>query len=328
MVQSEQQIHFDLIKLLMLKSRMRIRRTDKEKLIWVLDIILIYIKQLVPLLEQNLFTIQKRRAIAATLVMVFTVARLAELHRAVLRSTSEDEYINQTIIQKSPKQLQEPNIPNKSQEHWRISYVEKYIQADDLSNAIRSVMQAETFSKTYSVTTFRAIATTKLLKYNVSSVQVDRIIHHSDTVSTVRQYYDKNSNVQAREVLGQTNEEQESEEDQVDENTTPTEVLDDQKAQQDAANAEDIARYLDIFNNERVSKQSKCSLSLQEVVYNLEEYKQSSGRDMNFSFVPQHQDDPTLGNFGHTVSNEVQTTIRADEEHESPTQKEKDADDS
>ncbi|KAA6390766.1 MAG: hypothetical protein EZS28_013703, partial [Streblomastix strix] len=53
---------------------MRLRQTDKEKRIWDLDILLNYIKQQVSLLEQGLFTVQQRRAIAATLVMVFTVA--------------------------------------------------------------------------------------------------------------------------------------------------------------------------------------------------------------------------------------------------------------
>ncbi|KAA6361177.1 MAG: hypothetical protein EZS28_043295, partial [Streblomastix strix] len=51
-------------------------------------------------------------------------------------------------------------------------------------------------------------------------------------------------------------------------------------AQEDAANAEEVARLLDLFNIGRVNKQLKSSLSLQEVVYNPEEYKQSSGRDM------------------------------------------------
>ncbi|KAA6356139.1 MAG: hypothetical protein EZS28_048334, partial [Streblomastix strix] len=64
----------------------------------------------VPLLEQNLLTIEQRRAVAATLVMVFTVARLAELHRAVLPSTLEDEYIIQTMILKSPQRIAEFKI--------------------------------------------------------------------------------------------------------------------------------------------------------------------------------------------------------------------------
>ncbi|KAA6362114.1 MAG: hypothetical protein EZS28_042359, partial [Streblomastix strix] len=88
---SEQQIHSDLVKQLMRKSRMRLRQTDKEKQIWDLDILLNYIKQQVPLLEQGLLSVQQRRAIAATLVMVFTVARLAELYRATLLSTSDDD---------------------------------------------------------------------------------------------------------------------------------------------------------------------------------------------------------------------------------------------
>ncbi|KAA6362717.1 MAG: hypothetical protein EZS28_041754, partial [Streblomastix strix] len=118
--------------------------------------------------------------------MVFTVARLAELHRAVLLSTSEDEYIIQTMILKSPQRIAEfkickipdekicplrwfeswladrqPNIPNKAQELQRISHAERYIQADDLSKAIRAVMQSAGISKTYSVTSIRAGVITK-----------------------------------------------------------------------------------------------------------------------------------------------------------------------
>ncbi|KAA6393100.1 MAG: hypothetical protein EZS28_011377 [Streblomastix strix] len=76
----EQQIQSDLVKQLMRKIRMRLRQTDREKQIQDLDILLNNIKQQVPSLEHNLLSIQQRRAIAATLAMVFTVARLAELH--------------------------------------------------------------------------------------------------------------------------------------------------------------------------------------------------------------------------------------------------------
>ncbi|KAA6389906.1 MAG: hypothetical protein EZS28_014568 [Streblomastix strix] len=412
---SEQQIHSDLVKQLMRKIRMRLRQTDKEKQIWDLDILLNYIKQQVPLLEQNFLTIEQRRAIAATLVMVFTVARLAEPHRAVLLSTSEDEYIIQTTILKSLKKIvefmickipdericpprwfrswfsdREPNILNKALELWRISHVDRSIQAADLSKAIRAVMQSAGINKTYSVTSIRAAAITKLLKHNFSSVKVDRFTHHSDTASTVRQYYDKNNNDEAREVLGQTEEELDNEEDEEQERTlleeiehersnveqripspvevlspglshlefsqplrgihitqtqssietedtfqrflqysrTPTQVVEDQNAQEDAANAEDVTRFLDPFDIGRVNKQSKSSLSLQEVVHNPEEYIHSSGRDMSSSFVSTHQEVPTLGNLGQTESSEVQTLISADEEHEAPTIKEKETDDS
>ncbi|KAA6382209.1 MAG: hypothetical protein EZS28_022265 [Streblomastix strix] len=204
----------------------------------------------------------------------------------------------------------EPNIPNKAQELWRISHAERYIQADDLSKAIRAVMQSAGICKTYSVTSIRAAAITKLQKHNVSSVKVDRFTHHSETASTVRQYYDKNNNVEAREVLGKTEEELDNEEDEEQEKTlleeikhersnveqripsyvgvfspglshmefsqplsgthitqtqssietedtfqpffyyfrTPTEVVEEQKAQEDAANAEDVTRLLDPFN--------------------------------------------------------------------------------
>ncbi|KAA6379695.1 MAG: hypothetical protein EZS28_024776, partial [Streblomastix strix] len=246
---SEQLIHSDLVKQLMRKIRMRLRQTDKEKQIWDLDILLNYFKQLVPILEQNLLSIEQRRAIAATLVMVFTVAGLAELHRAVLLSTSEDEYIIQTTILKCPQRIaefktckipdericplrwfkswfsdREPNIPNKAQELWRISHAERYIQADDLNKAIKAVQQSISISKTYSVTSIRAAAITKLLKHNVSSMKVDRFTHHSDTASTVRQYYDKNNNVEAREVLGQTEKELDNEEDEEQERTLLEEI--------------------------------------------------------------------------------------------------------
>ncbi|KAA6380314.1 MAG: hypothetical protein EZS28_024160 [Streblomastix strix] len=99
---------------------------------------------------------------------------------------------------------------------------------------------------------------------------------------------------------------------------TPTEVMEVQKAQLDATNAEEVAPLLDPFNIGRVNKQPKSSLSLQEVVYNPEEYKQSSGRDMSSSFVPPYQDVPTTGNLGQTESSKFQTQSSADEEHETP----------
>jgi Ran GTPase-activating protein (RanGAP) involved in mRNA processing and transport len=55
-------------------------------------------------------------------------------------------------------------------------------------------------------------------------VKVDRFTHHSDTASTVRQYYDKNNNVEAREVLGQTEEELDNEEDEEQERTLLEEI--------------------------------------------------------------------------------------------------------
>ncbi|KAA6394389.1 MAG: hypothetical protein EZS28_010086 [Streblomastix strix] len=380
----EQQIHYDLFKQLMRKIRMRLRQTDKEKQIWNQDILLNYIKQQVPLLEQNLLIKEQRRAIAATQVMVFTVAGLVELHRAILLSTQEDEYIIQTTILKSPQRItefkickipdkrisqlhwfkswfgdREPIIPNKAQKLWRISNAEKYIQADDHSKVIIAVMQSVSISKTYSVTSIRAAAIIRLLKHNVSSVQVDRFTHHYDTASTIRQYYDKNNNVEASEVLGQTEEELENKEDEEQQRTlleeiehersnveqripspvgvlypglshleTSTEVVDNQKDQSDAANAEDVTRLLDLFSIGRFSKQSKSSLSLQRVVYTPKEYKQSSGRDMSSSFVPPHQEVPTLVNLGQTESSEVQSQCSADEEHEAPKQNEKETDDS
>ncbi|KAA6370796.1 MAG: hypothetical protein EZS28_033676 [Streblomastix strix] len=251
-------------------------------------------------------------------------------------------------------------------------------------------MQSAGISNTYSVTSIRAASITKLLKHNVSSVKVDRFTHHSDTASSVRQYYDKNNSVEASEVLGQTEDELDNEEDEEQERTlleeiehetsnveqripspvgvlsldlshlefsqplsgihitqtqssietedtfqpflqyfrTPTELVYDQRAQEDAANVEDVAYLLDPINIGRVNKQPKSSQSLQEVVYNPEEYKQFSGRDLSFSFVPPNQDVPTLGNLGQTESSEVQTYSSANEEHETPMQEEKETDDS
>ncbi|KAA6390380.1 MAG: hypothetical protein EZS28_014088, partial [Streblomastix strix] len=125
---------------------------------------------------------------------------------------------------------------------------------------------------------------------------------------------DKNNNVEAREILGQTEEELDNEEDEEQERTLLEEIehersnveqrisspvgvlspVEDQKAHDDAANAEDVARLLDPFNIGRVNIQSKSSLSLQE----------------------------------HTESSEVQTLSSADEEHEAPMIKENETDDS
>ncbi|KAA6396728.1 MAG: hypothetical protein EZS28_007741 [Streblomastix strix] len=282
--------------------------------------------------------------------MVFTVARLAELHRAVLLSTSEDEYIIQTTILKSPQRIaefkickipdericplrwfkswfsdSEPNIPNKAQELWRISHAERYIQADDLRKALKAAMQSADISQTCSVNYIRVATIIKLLKHNVCSVKVDRVTHHSDIACTVRQYQDKNNNIEAREVLGQTEEELDNEEDEEQERTlqeekkyekyivvqiipspvgvlspdlshleTPTEPVGDQNAKQDAAKVEELTQILYPFNTGRIIKQSKRSLSLQKEVYNPDEYKQFSGRDIGSTFVPPRENVHTL----------------------------------
>ncbi|KAA6388061.1 MAG: hypothetical protein EZS28_016415 [Streblomastix strix] len=211
------------------------------------------------------------------------------------------------------------------------THLEKYIQADDLSQAVRAVMRSAGISKTHSFTSIRAAAITKLIKFNVNSLQVDRFTHHSNIASTIIQYQDKNNNVKAREVLCQIEQEIDNEEDEEQERTlldqiehersiveqriqspvgvlspglnhlefsqpfsgihitqsqssietedifqpslqysrTPTEVVDDLKAQEDAANAEDVARLLDpfklytlgIWRNKSNQLSSRCSIT-------------------------------------------------------------------
>ncbi|KAA6397840.1 MAG: hypothetical protein EZS28_006637 [Streblomastix strix] len=202
----------------------------KEEQIWDLDVLLDYIKSQVPYQNKNLPTIQYRRAIAATLVMLLTVARLAELHRAILLSTSDDEYIIQTTILKSLHRIVEL----------------KFCKIPD--------------ERICPLIWFK------------SCVQVDGFTHHSDIASIVKQYYDKNNNVEAREVIGQMEEEFDNKEDVEQERTlleeieherstveyripclvvvlslglshleTPTELEDVQKAQQKVTNVEEIA---------------------------------------------------------------------------------------
>ncbi|KAA6360034.1 MAG: hypothetical protein EZS28_044439, partial [Streblomastix strix] len=357
------------------------------------DILLNYIKQQVPLLEQNLLSIEQRRAIAATLVMVFTVARLAELHRAVLLSTSEDEFRMRDsahYVDSNPGSVIENQTSRTKPKYSGGSAMQR--------DTSRLMIFAKPQEQQCGLLTLAKLTQSLPLElrqlpnsyHNVSSVQVDRFTHHSDAASTVRQYYDKNNNVEATVVLGQIEEELDNEEDEEQERTlleeiehersnveqrilshvgvlspglshlefsqllngiritqtqssveiedifqpflqyskTPTQVVEDQKAQDDAANAEEVARLLDPFNIGRVNKQSKSSLSLEEIVYSQEEYKQSSGRDMSSSFVPPHQDVPTLGNLGQTESSEVQTLSSADEQHEVSMIKEKETDDS
>ncbi|KAA6326100.1 MAG: hypothetical protein EZS28_053994 [Streblomastix strix] len=81
---SEHQIHSDLVKQLIRKIRMRFIQTDKEK--------------------QNKTSshIKQRGATAVILVIMFTIARLAELYRTTLLYTSDNKYTIQTTVQMSP----------------------------------------------------------------------------------------------------------------------------------------------------------------------------------------------------------------------------------
>ncbi|KAA6363307.1 MAG: hypothetical protein EZS28_041166 [Streblomastix strix] len=106
----------------------------------------------------------------------------------------------------------QPNIPNKPQKLWRISYDVKYIQVDDLNKAISAIIQAAGIDKTYSVTCISAAAITKLLKRKVKGVQIDRLAHHSDTTSMVRRQYDKKINIEIRKVYNLIKEKLDNEE--------------------------------------------------------------------------------------------------------------------
>ncbi|KAA6387649.1 MAG: hypothetical protein EZS28_016820 [Streblomastix strix] len=125
-----------------------------------------------------------------------------------------EERINPLSWIKSWYADREPNIPNKEKELRRISYLVKYVKADDFSKTIRAVMQSAGISETYLDTYIRAVATTELLKHNVSSVYGEWFTNHFDSASTIRQYHDKNNIVESREMFSQTEEELYNEKDE------------------------------------------------------------------------------------------------------------------
>ncbi|KAA6360833.1 MAG: hypothetical protein EZS28_043640, partial [Streblomastix strix] len=253
----------------------------------------------------------------------------------------------------------EPNIPNKAQELRRISHAERYIQADDLSKAIRAVMQSAGINKTYSITSIRAVTITKLLKHNVSSVKVDRFTHHSDTASTVRQYYDKNNNVEARELLCQTELELNNEEDEEQERTLLEDI------EHERPNVEQrIPSPVGVLSpglshlefSQSLSSihitQSQSSIETGDIFQPFLQYSRTPTEVLEvkrlyktlrvlkkqhysqvFSILEKSINNRRAHylcrrNLGQTESSEVQTQSSADEEHEAPMIKEKETDDS
>ncbi|KAA6398000.1 MAG: hypothetical protein EZS28_006474 [Streblomastix strix] len=100
----------------------------------------------------------------------------------------------------------DPLNPNKPEQIWKTRMTQKPATRDMLSKQIRIIMQAAGIPSSYSVTSVRTAALTKLIKAGASPLTVDRFTHHSDTAQTVRQYYDRNNNSKARQLLASSTE--------------------------------------------------------------------------------------------------------------------------
>ncbi|KAA6368763.1 MAG: hypothetical protein EZS28_035710, partial [Streblomastix strix] len=159
----------------------------------------------------------------------------------------------------------EPNIPNIAQELWGISHTEKYVQAGDLRKAIRAVMQsADTIGCKLigSPNTLTQPPRSDSTMKRIITLKPEKYMARSKKSSKMRKTKNKRERYQRRQNMRDPKSNSEY---QI---MTPTKVVEDKKAQQDAAKAENITLLLDPFNFGRINKQSKSSLSLQEVVYN------------------------------------------------------------
>ncbi|KAA6354508.1 MAG: hypothetical protein EZS28_049965, partial [Streblomastix strix] len=188
-------------------------------------------QEISPARDQGDLKPERIMAIAATLTMVFTVARLAEIHRAVVQNQDENNIIILIQILKTPpreaefkiEMIQDKSVcPHTWFKAWwsqrdplnhnipeqirKSRITQKSATCNTLSKQIRIIMQAAGIPSSYSVTSVRTAALTKLIKAGASPVTVDRFTHHSDTASTVRQYYDQNNNSQARQLLASSTE--------------------------------------------------------------------------------------------------------------------------
>ncbi|KAA6378655.1 MAG: hypothetical protein EZS28_025820 [Streblomastix strix] len=90
---------------------------------------------------------------------------------------------------------------NKLKQILETKITQKSATRDTLSKQIRIIMQAAGIPSSCSVTSVRTAAITKLIQAEASLMTVDRYTHHSDTASTMRQYYDRINNSYARQLL-------------------------------------------------------------------------------------------------------------------------------
>ncbi|KAA6365263.1 MAG: hypothetical protein EZS28_039210, partial [Streblomastix strix] len=192
---------------------------DKESEIWELSMLLDYICTLVPRLESNQLTRLEIMFVSLTLTMVFTVARLAELHRMTIPRQDENELVIDSLVLKKPQRRiefklkrvednrispirwwrewwlnRDPELPTTTGLIWNLYSNAKVNDPDALSQGIRMLMRAAGTDPAYTVTSIRQAVITKLLNKRVDGVIVDRFTHHSDTASTgelINEYLEK-----------------------------------------------------------------------------------------------------------------------------------------
>ncbi|KAA6359982.1 MAG: hypothetical protein EZS28_044491 [Streblomastix strix] len=289
---------------------MRIRKKENEEEIWQLCQLLLQIESGYENYLKNTVTKEQIMFTALTIFMVFTTARLAELHRAYVISQCNAELIIETTILKQLQRIvryrlkkadnakifpifwwnawiqhREKNWTIKSEELWNFNESEKLRDPDDLSRGIRQLMQKSGIYRKYSVISIRSATITTLLNRGISSSAIDRFTHNSEVASTVQRYYDRNNNDEARKLIAGISSETENE------------------LEEERGSAEQLGYVLlinkgGLFNN--VVKQTKGGAHiLHEVNHNPEGYAVPSVEDLSSSFTP-----PQSTNVAHQTDKE------------------------
>ncbi|KAA6400958.1 MAG: hypothetical protein EZS28_003521 [Streblomastix strix] len=327
----EEEVHSKLVAQLMKPVLMRTRHKDRENEQWDLNVLLEQIlKEEVELFRRNL-SIEETMTISLTLCMIFTVVRLAQLFRATLINETEKEITLEAVILKKPSRIIELKLKKALDQRicpvrwwkawynnrdkdlnpttgylWNTSKQNRTNSPDGLSKRIRSLMQKAGIARGFTVTSVRSAAITKLINMGANATAVDRFTHHSDVVSTVRQYYDKNNKDTVRALIvevkeesaGESESEVEAEEELGLANHTPgTMGLSPKKE------FSPIATFFEINNSPHIfikpnsnasasfqhaesNKQRESSSSLEEVMHVLKVHAISSEREVSSTFVP------------------------------------------
>ncbi|KAA6381308.1 MAG: hypothetical protein EZS28_023162 [Streblomastix strix] len=254
---------------------MRTWKKEKEEEIWQLSQLLLQIESEYESYMKNATTREQKMFTALTISIVFTTARSAEIHRAYVIFKSNAELIIETTILKQPRRIVQ----------FKLMKAENLRDPNDLSRGIRQLVQKSGIDKKYSVTSIRSATITTILNTGISSSAVDRFTHHSEVASTVRKYYDRNNNDEARKLIAGISSEIENE-------------LEEERECAEQMGLPIFNKLKGLFNKEVQQTKGEAHI-LQEVNHNRERYAVPSVEDMSSSFTP-----PQATNVAHPTDKE------------------------
>ncbi|KAA6371963.1 MAG: hypothetical protein EZS28_032510 [Streblomastix strix] len=212
-----------VIEYLMKQLVNRATKVRNEIRYWKLSQLMQYISKQATLRDENKSNSNQLTKVSLTLIMVYTVLRMAEVQMAELRIG----YINQgdiviaTMTMKKPRGPVEKTLKAaqnrticsirwiqswlekgelRKEQVWRINRKEKVWSTDKCSKGVKRVL-ANAGIEGYNITSIRKASISETMDKNMTQIQIFRWSGHSDASATVRVNYDKNYKDIIRNIL-------------------------------------------------------------------------------------------------------------------------------